>query len=642
MPPVAVYRKKGGKRIEHSTKPIAHYFGVQRSTEQTSTEQTSDEPASSSHLHVPQASNGPQSKKRRISDDQNPQTSSPGVMGNTEVVNRSGANPQPIDTNTGDVSLSDKTSGSNSHAVVDDDNTTGRCSTPDGGADVDAEDASTGEDIFDSFHHCSPEDEHLDSNAQALEEDDEFLNSVVFDDTDDKDDEDALVSQHGNGKSRVETAMRLTIKMLKEAADNMNLDDPSDRTPMTRAIAVLLRKNDVDHFLGHYLCGFPPKVLALFEQATWSLDDLLNLSLGEIEGRTGIYLIVARRTIGALGGYIGSTGCAWGIAGRYKRHKTNAKSDRLPDSLLYSFVRRDEVKWSPRVITRFAPPLPDTRYLLLLEGIMACWFSTLYPPKSDQQFFSLAGWKLSQQIRDAIDIPSVPQWEALNKAFQLNQGAPRPRSLAGTRVCVNPNCGQAGKDAGYFGYFGRAKDTWHEAIRGQFICKACWTHASRHEGELRPFRPPKPVVPMGNRVCAGCQSTSPKGEWWSIGHDDWNEGIRNQYICRSCYGRAWQNQRDEQGVVPTQRRFSDAVCANTNCGVLQKETQSNFGTWKPEWDEALRGQRVCASCWKYAHRHEGKIRIPRVLDHMVCSSCGKTRARYRKTVCVQCYRAGKR
>jgi hypothetical protein len=73
---------------------------------------------------------------------------------------------------------------------------------------------------------------------------------------------------------------------------------------------------------------------------------------------------------------------------------------------------------------------------------MTIWFSTLYPPKCDGDFVSLSGWKLSQEIMDVINIPSAPQWEALKKAFQLNQGIARmtptqPR----VRVCANPKCG---------------------------------------------------------------------------------------------------------------------------------------------------------------------------------------------------------
>jgi hypothetical protein len=117
---------------------------------------------------VPQASDEPQSKKRRLSDIQNSLTPGRGGLDDNEVVDGSGAG-----------------------------------TIPNGN---DAEDASNGEeDIFDSVHHYSPKDEDLDSDTQALEQDPEVLDSVVFNDADADDKEDASVSQ--DGKARVEKAI---------------------------------------------------------------------------------------------------------------------------------------------------------------------------------------------------------------------------------------------------------------------------------------------------------------------------------------------------------------------------------------------------------------------------------------------------
>ncbi|OQD75196.1 hypothetical protein PENDEC_c008G00978 [Penicillium decumbens] len=641
MPRVSVYNRKG-KQINHSTHSITHYFGAQR------TEESSDEDASSIHPNVPHASNGPQSKKRRISDDQNPQTLGPGVMENTEVVDRSGANPQTIDTNTGDVSLSETlASNSQALALVDDNvgeiegTVDGRCGTPEGSTRADDSgiymDDSNDEDCFDSVYHCNPEDEYLEAEIQALEEDDEFVASIVINDTEDKDDDDdasvvipntededddddasvvipdteddddddnASIPQ--DGKARVEKAMRLSIKMLKEAAENMDLDDLSSRTPMTRSLAFLLRKNDIDHFLGLYLPGFPREVLVLFEKPTWSFDDLCELPISEVEGKTGIYLIVARCVKGALVGYIGSASNKFGIAGRYKTHKSAAKGDKMPNSLLYSFLRQGNVKWSSRVIACFAPPLPDARYVLLLEGIMAIWFSTLLPPKSDCQFFSLAGSQLSREIRDALDIPSVPHWEALNKAFQLNQGA--PRLLPGTRVC--PNCGIAEKDVA--SKFGRWKKAWNAALRGQFVCRTCWRYAWEHQGEVRVPRESKPaLVPVKDRVCAmpHCPSTSMASY---IAPEEWHVDIRGQYLCSACYRYADRHQgelRVPREPKPAFVPMEDRVCENPNC----RATTSPGGHWfigKQDWDERIRRGYICSNCYQYASKHQGELRVP--------------------------------
>jgi len=95
---------------------------------------------------------------------------------------------------------------------------------------------------------------------------------------------------------------------------------------MTPSFAWFLVKHDVDRFLSHYLPGFPQKALVLFGKETWSLEDLLDLPSSEIEGRTGIYLIVAFQPVGAFIGYIGSAGGCKGIAHRNKRRKSTVES----------------------------------------------------------------------------------------------------------------------------------------------------------------------------------------------------------------------------------------------------------------------------------------------------------------------------
>jgi hypothetical protein len=263
MPPV--YSKKGGKLIKYSADLIVNYFPAQPSTEQN------DGQASSLSLPIPKDSNRPQLKKRRLSDVQNSPTPSRGGLGDTQVVDGSGANPLPVNTNTRNVSLSIDTSASNSHADVNnnidviDGDTTRRCGTLEHAGTTPNGDASNSEDVlFDSVYHYSPKDKDLNSNTQALGQDPQVLGSVVFNDADD--DKDASVPQ--DSKARVEKAMRLTIEILKKAAEDIDFSDLSTKKPLTPSLAWLLHKNDVNHFLSHYLRGFPAKVLALFEEDT--------------------------------------------------------------------------------------------------------------------------------------------------------------------------------------------------------------------------------------------------------------------------------------------------------------------------------------------------------------------------------------
>jgi len=90
---------------------------------------------------------------------------------------------------------------------------------------------------------------------------------------------------------------------------------------------------------------------------------------------------------------------------------------------------------------------------------------------------------LSQEIRGVIDIPSAPQWEALNKAFQLNQGIIRITIHARVRVCANPNCGMTERDTTI--KFIRGRSDWNALIRNTWICNSCYQYARRSYGELR-------------------------------------------------------------------------------------------------------------------------------------------------------------
>jgi hypothetical protein len=97
-----------------------------------------------------------------------------------------------------------------------------------------------------------------------LEQYPKLLDSVVFNNADPDENEDASV--YHNSKARVEKAIQQTIEMLKEAAEDMDHLDESTKHPLTQSLVWLLRKNDVSHFISHYLHRFPAKVLALFKK----------------------------------------------------------------------------------------------------------------------------------------------------------------------------------------------------------------------------------------------------------------------------------------------------------------------------------------------------------------------------------------
>jgi hypothetical protein len=83
--------------------------------------------------------------------------------------------------------------------------------------------------------------------------------------------------------------------MLKATAYAMDLDWDSDDRLMLRKFAILLRNDTIDELVNIYSIGFTRELIALFEKKTWSQEDLRMLPLTDLDGKTGIYLIIASR-----------------------------------------------------------------------------------------------------------------------------------------------------------------------------------------------------------------------------------------------------------------------------------------------------------------------------------------------------------
>jgi hypothetical protein len=239
---------------------------------------------------------------------------------------------------------------------------------------------------------------------------------------------------------------------------------------------------------------------------------------------------------------------------------------------------------------------------------MTIWFSTLYPVERDIDFVSLAGCKLSQEIRDVIDIPSAPQWEALNKAFQLNQGAP-PCTKPQDRLCANPNCGVAEKDTVKRQFY-RGGSDWNMLIRNAWVCQACYNYASRtinhgdrvRYGELRP----RGVCMRESRVCANphCGAKAPDVRTWRFGKPNWHPLVRNVHICFNCWRWMEDNPSGQLRVpknVGAGIPMEDRVCANPNCRATSLTISRR--KWHIQGDQYL-----CSACYQHTCKYPGTNR----------------------------------
>ncbi|KAJ5875215.1 uncharacterized protein N7473_012562 [Penicillium subrubescens] len=93
--------------------------------------------------------------------------------------------------------------------------------------------------------------------------------------------------------------------------------------------------------------------------------------------KTGIYILIAVLNAAAAGACVGSASGVQGVHGRDVRHTLDAKASSKKRGILYDLLRKTCVKKKNRGLASFAPPLPHRKHLIVLEGILPVWFSTL-------------------------------------------------------------------------------------------------------------------------------------------------------------------------------------------------------------------------------------------------------------------------
>jgi hypothetical protein len=208
------------------------------------------------------------------------------------------------------------------------------------------------------------------------------------------------------GADRIQEALRVTIRMMKEEADNMS--NGRVKRSMTWTRVRFLQQNTVDDLVNLYMPGFSHKVKVLFTKSHLSLEDLCELPSAALDKKTGIYLLNAVRNAVALGGYVGSSSGQDGIHKRDKDHTSAAKPGSKEKGIVYDLLRQTGVDKMNRVLASFASPLPDRQHLFVLEAILTVWFATLVEPQTDKMFSTIQSWRMCERIQSEIDIPSVP------------------------------------------------------------------------------------------------------------------------------------------------------------------------------------------------------------------------------------------
>jgi hypothetical protein len=156
------------------------------------------------------------------------------------------------------------------------------------------------------------------------------------------------------GADRIQEALRVTIRIMKEEADNMS--NGRVKRSMTWTRVRFLQQNTVDDLVNLYMPGFSHKVKVLFTKSHLSLEDLCELPSAALDKKTGIYLLNAVRNAVALGGYVGSGSGQDGIHKRDKDHTSAAKPGSKEKGIVYDLLRQTGVDKMNRVLASFAPP----------------------------------------------------------------------------------------------------------------------------------------------------------------------------------------------------------------------------------------------------------------------------------------------
>ncbi|RHZ66819.1 hypothetical protein CDV55_103654 [Aspergillus turcosus] len=222
----------------------------------------------------------------------------------------------------------------------------------------------------------------------------------------------------------------LISELVQWAKAHNVLEMDSEHRPMTLGYWSLLGRLSVDFAVSLFLPGIPEEVQALFRKGKkeWSREDFLSLPSAKDDGRQGIYANFAtgdlRREDEEFDVYVGSArhlkkriGCHLAMA---EKHSVTNLPEQYKRSFHYRQICRNGVQSNFRRLAAFDRPI-EPGYLLLLEGIFMILFKTYQYPGYCCQYATMSSYKLTEEIMNLLDIPSVP-WRGMNAAWPLRQG----------------------------------------------------------------------------------------------------------------------------------------------------------------------------------------------------------------------------
>jgi hypothetical protein len=267
------------------------------------------------------------------------------------------------------------------------------------------------------------------------------------------------------------------------------IKNPYTNPDFERAIApsfsFTLRDASVEYFMTRLMSGSLPESEALFDKATWAVDDLLALPPISRDTRPGVYGDIATRNID----YPNETGCdlyfgcAMNLDTRTKTHLAikaaglkNLKKEHKK-SFHYSQICKPDVQANIRKFMAFPPGTPRG-IPQLGEGIWLIFGHTFKYPGYYSAFAPEPSYRLVENIRETMSsrLPSLP-WHGMNAAWSLSQGFRGPWSRPSP--CANPACDRVtllGKQGGSK----RHREHSGDPFAARYLCNTCYFYRYRN------------------------------------------------------------------------------------------------------------------------------------------------------------------